>query len=98
MLVLTRKPMEEIRIGKDIVIKVIRTGRNTVKLGIDAPAEIRVMRMELIERDAEKAGESEEAAENAEASDLPAPAAEAATDEPCSSWSAASVPNRAIAG
>ena len=98
MLVLMRKPMEEIRIGKDIVVKVIRTGRNTVKLGIDAPAEIRVMRMELIERDAEEAGESGEAGENAEASDLPAPAAEAASDEPCRSCSAASAPSRAIAG
>lgn len=54
MLVLTRKPSEEIRIGDDIVIKVLRTGRGSVKLGIDAPADVRVMRMELEERAAEE--------------------------------------------
>jgi carbon storage regulator len=47
MLVLTRKPAEIIQIGSDIVIKVIKTGRGTVKLGIEAPASVRVMRGEL---------------------------------------------------
>jgi carbon storage regulator len=41
-----------IRIGDDIVIKVIRSGRNSVKIGIDAPADVRVLRAELVERDA----------------------------------------------
>ena len=50
MLVLTRKTSEQIRIGDDIVIKVIRTSRGSVKLGIDAPSDVRVMRMELEER------------------------------------------------
>ena len=54
MLVLTRKSSEQIQIGDDIVIKVIRTSRGSVKLGIDAPADIRVMRMELLERTAEE--------------------------------------------
>lgn len=49
MLVLTRKPAETIRIGDDIVIKVIKTGAGTVKIGIEAPAHIRVMRGELSE-------------------------------------------------
>ena len=49
MLVLTRKPAEIIRIGKDIVIKVIKTGNGTVKIGIEAPASVRVMRGELLE-------------------------------------------------
>ena len=47
MLVLTRKPAEIIRIGEDIVIKVIKTGKGTVKIGIEAPANVRVMRGEL---------------------------------------------------
>lgn len=47
MLVLTRKSEETIRIGDDIVIKVIKTGKGTVKIGIDAPSHIRVMRGEL---------------------------------------------------
>ena len=47
MLVLTRKSDESIRIGEDIVIKVIRTGKGSVKLGIAAPADVRVLRGEL---------------------------------------------------
>ena len=47
MLVLTRKRHEMIRIGDDVVIKVIKTGKGTVKLGIDAPANVRVLRGEL---------------------------------------------------
>ena len=50
MLVLTRKSDESIRIGEDIVVKVIRTGKGTVKLGIDAPADVRVLRGELVEQ------------------------------------------------
>ena len=52
MLVLTRKPAEIIRIGEDIVIKVIKTGKGTVKIGIEAPANVRVMRGELVEDEA----------------------------------------------
>ena len=47
MLVLTRKKSETIRIGEDIVIKVIRTGRGAVKIGVQAPADVRVVRGEL---------------------------------------------------
>ena len=47
MLVLTRKKSETIHIGDNIVIKVLRTGHGTVKLGIDAPADVRILRAEL---------------------------------------------------
>jgi len=36
-----------IQIGDDIIVKVIRTGRSTVKIGIEAPANVRVLRAEL---------------------------------------------------
>jgi len=49
MLVLTRKAAETIQIGDDIVIKVIKTGTGTVKIGIDAPNAVRVLRGELLE-------------------------------------------------
>lgn len=48
MLVLTRKPAETIRIGDSIVIKVIKTEKGTVKIGVEAPADVRVMRGELL--------------------------------------------------
>ena len=49
MLVLTRKQGEKIQIGENIVVKVIKTGKSTVKIGIEAPSEVRVMRAELRE-------------------------------------------------
>lgn len=46
MLVLSRRQGEEIRIGQDITVKVLQTGR-TVKIGIDAPRHVRVLRAEV---------------------------------------------------
>ena len=46
MLVLARKKGQEIHIGQDITIKVIKTG-STVKIGIDAPQDVRVRRAEI---------------------------------------------------
>lgn len=48
MLVLTRKNQETIRIGDSITVKVLRTKGNVVKLGIEAPAGVRVLRGELM--------------------------------------------------
>ena len=49
MLVLTRKRSQMIHIGDDIVIKVLKTGKSTVKIGIEAPRHVRVLRSELCE-------------------------------------------------
>lgn len=48
MLVLTRHPGERIRIGDDIWITVIDIHYGKVRLGIDAPATVEIMREELI--------------------------------------------------
>jgi carbon storage regulator CsrA len=47
MLVLSRKMSEQIKIGDDITITVIRVAGNRVRLGVTAPAEIAVRRAEL---------------------------------------------------
>jgi carbon storage regulator len=47
MLVLARKRSEMIQIGDNIIIKVIDTGSRWVKIGIEAPDEVRVVRAEL---------------------------------------------------
>lgn len=47
MLVLTRKHQEKIRIGDHIVITVLKTKGKTVRLGIEAPIEVPVIRGEL---------------------------------------------------
>jgi len=49
MLVLTRKKDEAIRIGDDIVIKIIATDKNSVRIGIEAPDDVMILREELIQ-------------------------------------------------
>lgn len=49
MLVLTRKRDEVIQIGDNIVIKILKTGKGAIKIGIEAPGDIRVIRGELLE-------------------------------------------------
>jgi carbon storage regulator len=48
MLVLSRKPLERIQIGDSIVLTVVRIDGNTVRLGIEAPTDVRVFREELL--------------------------------------------------
>lgn len=47
MLVLTRKQNEKIRIGDQITITVLRMKGKAVRLGIEAPPEVSVLRGEL---------------------------------------------------
>lgn len=47
MLVITRKKGESILIGEDIEITVIKTEEGSVKLSIDAPKNITILRKEL---------------------------------------------------
>jgi carbon storage regulator len=47
MLVLTRKEGETIRIGRDTVITVCRLKGSEVRIGIEAPRAIRVVRGEI---------------------------------------------------
>ena len=47
MLVLSRKPGERILIGEDVKITVIRIGPNSVRIGIDAPGSLNIVREEL---------------------------------------------------
>ncbi|MFA6193128.1 MAG: carbon storage regulator CsrA [Sulfurimonas sp.] len=48
MLVLARKIEESIIIGDDIVIKVISIEKGVVKLGIEAPKSVSIVRSELL--------------------------------------------------
>ncbi|WP_456485883.1 carbon storage regulator CsrA [Hydrogenimonas sp.] len=47
MLVLTRKKDEAIRIGSDIVIRIVSIDKNSVRIGIEAPKDMTILREEL---------------------------------------------------
>lgn len=49
MLILQRKKGESIVIGSDIIVSVSDVGADWVKLAIDAPSSVKVLRSELIE-------------------------------------------------
>lgn len=52
MLVLTRKPLEQIYIGDNICITVLRVDKASgeVRLGIDAPRDMNIVREELVDQ------------------------------------------------
>lgn len=50
MLVLTRKSGESIKLGDDITITIVEVKGNSVRLGIEAPAGLRVYRKELYDK------------------------------------------------
>lgn len=67
MLVLTRKQQQRIQIGDNVTITILRVKGQTVRVGIEAPEEIRVLRGEL-------------PAANDVVGDVPAPPAPVASD------------------
>lgn len=48
MLILTRKNGEAVQIGADIETKIIESSKNSVKIGIEAPKSILILRSELV--------------------------------------------------
>jgi carbon storage regulator len=48
MLVLGRKPGEYVMIGDDIMVKVIKSEDGDLRLAIDAPKHMQIVRSELI--------------------------------------------------
>lgn len=52
MLVLSRKERERIRLGDSIVVTIVRVSGDKVRIGIEAPADVLVLRDELESREA----------------------------------------------
>jgi carbon storage regulator CsrA len=64
MLVLSRKPGEKLVIGEGITLTVLSVIGNRVRLGIDAPEDVRVLRSELAEWQRQwESGQEEERAD-----------------------------------
>jgi carbon storage regulator len=78
MLVLSRKLLEGIVIGTDIKITVVKVERNHVRLGIEAPSDIVVVREELLNdnehREARAAWEASESESKSARPNGPEPA------------------------
>lgn len=54
MLILSRKPGDAILVGDGIRIVVVSTDRGGVRLGIEAPADVTILREEIVEQIAEE--------------------------------------------
>jgi carbon storage regulator len=50
MLILTRRPMQTVRIGNDVSVTVLEIRGSQVRIGISAPRETSVLREELIDK------------------------------------------------
>jgi carbon storage regulator len=59
MLILTRKESERIYLGDDIVLTVVRIGGDKVRIGVEAPSDVRVLRLELSEPDSQGLSQQE---------------------------------------
>jgi len=55
MLVITRKPGESIEVDGPALIKFIDYNQGRARIGLDAPDSTRIMRTELLEREAKDA-------------------------------------------
>ncbi|MBD5139612.1 MAG: carbon storage regulator [Oscillospiraceae bacterium] len=49
MLVITRKNGEGLHIGENVRVTVVETAKDRVKIGIDAPYDVRIIRDELFD-------------------------------------------------
>jgi carbon storage regulator len=61
MLVLSRKSMEAVLIGDSVVVHVLEIRGSRVRIGIDAPKNIRVQRTELLDRASNMSGNNSRA-------------------------------------
>lgn len=81
MLVLTRRPGEQIVIGNGIRVTVVSVGPGRVKIGIEAPPDVRIDRQEIHEKiQQEQASDVLAAVGRNEGSDEPSPTIVSAGD------------------
>ena len=59
MLVLSRKESEKIKLGDSIVLTIVRVSGDRVRLGIEAPADMLILRKELDRPNAVSGGQDE---------------------------------------
>jgi carbon storage regulator len=75
MLVITRKAGDRVQIGDDITVTLLEISGSSVRLGIDAPAEVAVYRHEILQAVKEENRAAAEAPELPKGTALPPPSA-----------------------
>src|SRR5262249_47660841 len=70
MLVLSRKQQQQIKIGDHITVTIVKVKGNTVRVGIEAPRNVRVIRAELPKEGSETETPAATAEVTSDASDL----------------------------
>jgi carbon storage regulator len=53
MLVLSRKLGQRFQVGQDIRVTIVKIDRNSVRIGIEAPADVTVYREEIVPAEAQ---------------------------------------------
>ena len=58
MLILSRKVGEQILVGTNVLLTVVKTSTGAVRLGVTAPPEVTITRGELIQRKSSKSSKA----------------------------------------
>ncbi len=98
MLVLTRKTQQQIQIGPQITITILKVKGQTIRVGIDAPRDVTVLRAELADKLAVRADAATvQAAQAASQRERQRETAKQETTAPADAVSAEAVPPGAAA-
>ena len=57
MLVLSRKEQQEIMIGEKVIVTVVKVAAGKIKLGITAPKNVKVRRLDVLQAGTKEYGE-----------------------------------------
>lgn len=71
MLVLTRKPRQQIMIGDNIVVNIVEVQGDNVRIAIDAPRSVKISRGEIYRAIQEENQRAAESPQNFDLSSLP---------------------------
>ncbi len=94
MLVLSRKIGQQIRIGDQITLTIVKTQGKTVRIGIEAPSDVRVLRAELPSFEATPAAAISRGAEMDRSPSLKVMAERATRRQQSTGWGSGERPTR----
>jgi len=57
LLVLSRKEQQEIVIGENVIVKIVKVAAGKIKIGVTAPDDVRVRRLDMLQAGNKENGE-----------------------------------------